>query len=398
MAENGKKGFHTVKETDMEGYEQKLREHRLKVLKWTTVTISAILLIAAGFGLFIALRHYENFDIISSVERLDTEATHFAEFHGNILKYSNDGAFYTDAQNELIWNQTYEMSDPQLDICEGYLAFYDKRGTVIHILSPEGLQGSIETTMQIEQVCIAAQGTVAVLMRKDEAGYLALYDKNGTNLASGAIHGEKGGYPIAIALSHDAIKLAVSMLDINDGNVKSTVAFYNFGSVGQNVTDHIVGASSFSDTVIPELEFTSNEQMIAISDSEIIIFEGTQKPQMTGEIPMEKQAKSIFYNENYIGIVTSNEDEEVTHHITVYDTKGSSVMEKDFEKEYDSIEFLSNNEICIINGNSCDIYTLHGIYKFHYDFDREIYKIIPGTSSLNYTFVLKDVTERVRLK
>lgn len=398
MAENGKKGFHTVKETDMEGYEQKLREHRLKVLKWTTVTILAILLIAAGFGLFIALRHYENFDIISSVERLDTEATHFAEFHGNILKYSNDGAFYTDAQNELIWNQTYEMSDPQLDICEGYLAFYDKRGTVIHILSPEGLQGSIETTMQIEQVCIAAQGTVAVLMRKDEAGYLALYDKNGTNLASGAIHGEKGGYPIAIALSHDAIKLAVSMLDINDGNVKSTVAFYNFGSVGQNVTDHIVGASSFSDTVIPELEFTSNEQMIAISDSEIIIFEGTQKPQMTGEIPMEKQAKSIFYNENYIGIVTSNEDEEVTHHITVYDTKGSSVMEKDFEKEYDSIEFLSNNEICIINGNSCDIYTLHGIYKFHYDFDREIYKIIPGTSSLNYTFVLKDVTERVRLK
>lgn len=398
MAENGKKGFHTVKETDMEGYEQKLREHRLKVLKWTTVTILAILLIAAGFGLFIALRHYENFDIISSVERLDTEATHFAEFRGNILKYSNDGAFYTDAQNELIWNQTYEMSDPQLDICEGYLAFYDKRGTVIHILSPEGLQGSIETTMQIEQVCIAAQGTVAVLMRKDEAGYLALYDKNGTNLAGGAIHGEKGGYPIAIALSHDAIKLAVSMLDINDGNVKSTVAFYNFGSVGQNVTDHIVGASSFSDTVIPELEFTSNEQMIAISDSEIIIFEGTQKPQMTGEIPMEKQAKSIFYNENYIGIVTSNEDEEVTHHITVYGTKGSIVMEKDFEKEYDSIEFLSNDEICIMNGNSCDIYTLHGIYKFHYDFDREIYKIIPGTSSLNYTFVLKDVTERVRLK
>lgn len=398
MAEKNRKGFRTVAETSDEDYKRQLREHRLKIMKRTTITILILFLVGAGLGLFMALRHYENFDVTSSEERADTEATQFDEFCGNILKYSNDGAFYTDASNELIWNQTYEMSTPQIDVCENFLAIYDKKGTQIYILTPEGLQGSIETTMQIDQVSIAAQGTVAVLMQKDDTGYLALYDQKGNNLAQGAIHGEKGGYPIAIALSHDAIKLAVSMLDINDGSVKSTVAFYNFGSVGQNEIDNCVGVSSFSNMVIPELDFISNDRVIAFGDTEIIVFEGTQKPQLESEIPLEKEATSIFYNEDYIGVVTANGDEEVTHHITVYEPNGDVATEEDFGAEYDSIEFLSNNEICIRSGNICDIYTIRGIYKFHYEFDSEIYKVIPGMSSLNYTFVLKDATEKVRLK
>lgn len=386
-----------VEDVDMEDYKQKIREHRQKILKRTALITLIVILLIAGLGLFIALRHYEDFDIRSSVERADTEATRFAEFQGNILKYSNDGAFYTDTANELIWNQTYEMTNPQIDTCEKYLTIYDKKGMKIYILTPAGLQGSIETTMPIDQVCVASQGTVAVLMKNEKSAYLALYDREGNNLAQGEIHGEKGGYPIAIALSHDAIKLAVSMLDINEGKVKSTIAFYNFGSVGQNEIDNMVGVKSFPDMVIPEISFLSNDRMAAFGDTEIAVFEGTQKPQLAVEIPLEKQAKSIFYNEEYIGVVNSNEDEAVTHHLLVYDTKGSLVMEKDFGLEYSRIEFLSNNEICIRNENACDIYTMRGIYKFHYEFDRELYEILPG-GGLNYTFVLSDATEKVRLK
>lgn len=398
MAERDKKGLHTVKTADMEEYEQKIREHRLKILRLAVILTFITIITVAGIGLFMTMRHYEDFDILSSLERSDTEATHFVEFNGNVLKYSNDGAFYTDTSNELIWNQTFQMSNPQIDICQGYLAVYDKKGTMIYILTPDGLQGSIETAMPITQVCIAAQGTIAVLMQKDSAGYLALYDKKGDNLAEGAIHGEKGGYPIAIALSQDAIKLAVSILDINDGNLKSTVAFYNYGSVGQNVSDNLVGANSISDMVIPELEFTSNDSMVAFGDSKILLFEGTQKPQMIGEVPIEKQAKAVFHNENYIGIVFSNEDEEVTHHLLVYDLKGKLVIEKDFDLDYTSIEFLSNNEICIMSENACDIYSIKGIYKFHYEFKQNLYKVIPGGMGLNYTFILRDATEKVRLK
>ena len=398
MAGNNKREFRTVKDTDMKEYKRQIREHRLTVLKRCAVFGLIFLVIVTGIGLFMAFRQYTDYDVYSSEERADTQATQFLEFCGNILKYSNDGAFYTNSTNELIWNQTYEMSNPQIDICEEYLTIYDKKGTKIYILTPSKLQGSIETTMPIEQVCIASQGTVAVLMRRDDTAYLELYDKDGKKLAGGEIHGEKGGYPIAIALSHDAIKLGVSMLDISDGTVKSTIAFYNYGSVGQNEIDNCVGVTTYEDIVIPELEFTSNNRMVAFGDSKILVFDGTQKPQQTAEVVLEKQAQSIFWNGDYFGVVYSNDDEAVTHHLMVYKTSGDLVMEKDFDMEYDSIQFLSNNEICILNDTMCDLYTLRGVYKFHYDFDEGICQVIPGKTNLNYTFVLSGATERVRLK
>ena len=66
--------------------------------------------------------------------------------------------------------------------------------------------------------------------------------------------------------------------------------------------------------------------------------------------------------------------------------------------DYSSIEFLTNNEICIRNANVCDIYTVHGVYKFHHEFEEELFEIIPGKLKLNYTLVLKDTTQRIRLK
>lgn len=385
-------------QTDMEEYEQKLRAHRISVVKRTVLVLFIVIAVITGLTVYMALRHYDNYDVLQDTSRADTEATHFADFKGNILKYSNDGAFYIDTANELIWNQTYEMTNPQMDLCGDYLTLYDKKGSMIYILNAGGLLGSVETTMPIEQVRIAAQGTIAVLMSDNGAGYVALYDKTGENLVQGAIHGEKKGYPIAIALSEDAIKLAVSMLDINDGTVKSTVAFYNFGSVGQNEIDHVVGASSFEDTVIPELEFVSNDRLVAFSDTGLLYFEGAQKPQQTGELAFEKDVKSIFYNQDYVGIVTSNDDEAVTNHVAIYDMSGKRVLEKDISMEYTDIEFLSNNEICIRNEDTCDIYTIHGIYKFHHEFEQKLYRIIPGNSGLNYTLVLEDTTEKVRLK
>ena len=127
MADKNKRGFRTVKDADLEEYKQKIREHRLKLLRRGMITAGVVLLLAAGVGLFMAFRQYTSYDILGSVERSDTEATRFVEFQGNILKYSNDGAFYTDTSNELIWNQTYEMSNPSIDICEEYLTIYDKR-------------------------------------------------------------------------------------------------------------------------------------------------------------------------------------------------------------------------------------------------------------------------------
>lgn len=398
MTDTKKSNLRVVSEEDKQDYKRKIREHRKKVLKRVLVIAIAVLLLAGGMGIYMSLRQYQDYDIQASTVRTDTKATSFIEFNGNILKYSNDGAAYTAHNNEMIWNQTYEMSHPAADICGDYLVIYDKGGKKIYILNQKGLVHNIEVNLPITQVSIAAQGTIAVLMDNHTTGQLALYDKEGNELVKGAIHGEKGGFPVAIALSHDAVKLAVSMLDINGGTVKSTLAFYNFGKVGENEIDHVVAVSSCDDMVIPELDFVSKDCLLALGDTKLMIFEGTQKPKLASEIVLQEEAKSIFYNEKYVGVVYNNNAEGLRHLLQVYDMSGRLAAEEGFDTEYTSAELLSSNEICIRNRTSCDIYSVQGVHKFHHEFDEELYCVIPGISGLNYTFILNGITIQARLK
>ena len=257
---------------------------------------------------------------------------------------------------------------------------------------------AIETRMPITQVSIASQGTIAVLTDNRTSGMLTLYDKLGTELVNGAIHGQKGGYPIAIALSDDAIKLGVSLLDVSGGAVKTTLAFYNFGAVGENAIDHIVSANTYEDLLIPEIDFISKDCMLAIGDSKILVYEGTQSPKQISEISLANETKSIFYNEKYVGVVHNSSETEARHQIRVYDFSGKQMMEATSDVEYSNIELLSGNEICLYNRTICDIYTIRGVFKFHHEFDNELYHVMPGTSGLNYTFILNGITEQVRLK
>lgn len=398
MADTKKKGFHTVSKQDQNEYQKQLQEHRLNVLKRTVVVTVMLLLFVGGTALYMSLRQYTDYDVRASVERSDTKATKFKEFQGNILKYSNDGAFYTDHNNERIWNQTYEMSNPTIDICGDYLVIYDKKGKDIYILNKTGLVHNIETNYPITQVSVAGQGTIAVLMDNQSKGLLSLYDREGNVLVNGAIHNEKGGYPVAIALSDDAIKLGVSLLDVKDGTVKSTLAFYNFGSVGENAIDHIVSAVTYDDMFMPELDFVSKDCMLAVADTGVLIFEGSQTPKETARIEFSEEVKSVFYNKEYIGMVCDSTEEGICGVVRVYNLNGKLMMEENTELEYSGVELLSSNEVCISNKTICDIYTVRGVFKFHYEFEEELYGVIPGVSNLNYTFILNGSTEQVRLK
>ena len=398
MTDTRKRGFRTVPSKDAREFERELKRHRMEVLKRSIVIAMVVFLLIGGTALYMSLRQYTEYDVRMSVERSDTKATKFADFQGQILKYSNDGAFLTDHQNEMLWSQAYEMASPTIDICGNYLVIYDKGGKSICLFTKSGLIKSIETRIPITQVSVASQGTMAVLTDNRTKGFLTLYDKEGTELVNGAIHGEKGGYPIAIALSDDAIKLAVSMLDISDGTVNTTLAFYNFGSVGENAIDHIVSANSYEDILIPEIDFVSADCMLAVGDSKIMIFKGEQSPKLATEIPFAQEMRSVFHNQNYIGVVYDSMTAEQVHQIQVYDLNGRLIMEETSDVPYTDVKLLSNDEICIYNRTICDIYTIRGIFKFHHEFEKELYYVMPGGSSLNYTFILEGATEQARLK
>lgn len=377
--------------------------NRIKQLPWKHIAIiaGAVLMVLLFFFLFITLRHYDEHEIIDSANSKDTAATTYAEFAGNLLKYSNDGALYTDSQGNLIWNQTYEMDNPMVDISEKYVAIADKGGTTIHVMDANGLCGSIDTMKPISQVDVANQGTVAVLLVDKQVGYLKLYDKEGKNLAEGELHAKNSGYPLDIALSHDGKKLVTSVLDIQDGSIKTTLTFYNFTKSGQKKMDNIMDTKTYKGTVIPMIEFVGNDRMFALTESKMIFFDAGQKIKKKKEIKFESRLRSFFYNEEYYGMIFDNEDSkhpEKIYCLKIYDKWGARIRKKAFEYSYDKAEFMENGEVCLINDNECTIITQKGVIKYHEAWEQTIYKVMPGETFRRYLFLLQGEKTTVKLK
>ena len=397
MADTKKRGFRML-ETNYEELDQRILEHRKRIFKRAIKVILAILVVVIGVQLAVALRSFDSYEVADTTERNSTGASNYIGFGDYLLEYSKDGISCTDARQGVVWNQAFEMLSPKVEVCGEYLVVYDAGGTKIFIMTETGLQKDLEMASPVQEVCIANQGTIAVLMKEGQESQVKLFDKKGNELANGKFYADKGGFPIDIALSHDATKLAVDMVDVSKGGVDTIITFYNFGAVGQSEIDNNVGSYTIEGMLLPEIHYVSESQMIGVGTGKVLIFDGAQKPELSKEIVLEEEILSCFYNDKYIGIVFDDIETENSWKIKVMDVRGMTVMENKISIAYEKIEFLANDEICVTNVNECEIFTTHSIKKFSYTFDKELYKILSGNNSQNYTFIFKDTIEEVKLK
>ena len=397
MAEVKKKGFKTL-ETDYDELDVQIWDHRKQIIKRVLQIILVIAVLVVGINLTYALRSYSDYEVQEMLDRTRGATTQYQMFGDRLLEYSNDGISCMDENHGIVWNQSFEMTTPKVEICGEYLVVYDAAGTKLFIMSKSGLVKGLEMNSPIQTVCIANQGTIAVLMKESKESLVKLFDKKGNELANGKFYEDKGGFPIDIALSYDGTKLAVDMVDVSKGKVSTTISFYNFGSVGQSEIDNNVGTYTFEGFLVPKIDYISNSRMIGMGTGKLLVFDGTQKPELSKEIYMEEEILSFFHNEKYVGVVYDNAQVENSWHIKVMDMRGNTVMENDTTIPYDEIGFLSNNEICVTNATQCEIFTIHSIKKFSYQFDKELYKVFSGSTGQNYTFIFKDTIEEVKLK
>lgn len=378
-------------------YDEKIRKHRkASFLKFIIIAIIAV---AASAGMYYAWQNkvYSSYEVISSIERKDTATTKYKDYNGKIIKYGMDGASCTDADNTALWNQTYEMQNPIIDICENYIAIGDKKGNSIFVFNAEGLQGEIDTLMPIQQIEVSSQGVVAAVLEDGEVTWINFYDKEGKLLVDNKTTMSNSGYPMDIALSNDGEKLAISYLLVNSGVIKTNIAFYNFGSVGQNELDNLVSGYEYDKTVVPSVEFLNNTTAAAFGDNEISLYVGSQKPVVSGKIEVKDEIKSIFYSEEYIGLVFDNDDIENRYRMVIYDLNCKKIMEKAFNRDYDTIK-IEGKKIVLFNELECSIYNFRGIEKFHSAFDNEIIDVIPVSGFNKYLIINASETEKIRLK
>lgn len=349
-----------------------------------------------GYVLYRTFVTFEEFEVSSSFEQKDAEQTIYADFNGNLLAYGRDGAFYTDYEGNLIWNETYEMTNPQIKMCEGKLLIYDKTGSQLFVESVSGNEGKISTNLPIVDADVAKNGNVVVLMQNKDTGYLNLYNSDGETIASGEVHTKKTGYPMSVAISSGGDRLVMSLANLTDGDVKSTVQFYDFGVAGDSKADHIVGKFSYSNMIIPEVDFVAKDEVIAFGDSEIVIFQGDKEPKIKKELFVSSEMKSIFHNNNYFGMITTNEDGQ--NSLSLYTMSMNRRFEKEIDALYTKADITKTNEVLLTDGENVSLYTKLGVNKFSHKFSNGILEMIPWESYRTYVIIEKGKIERIRLK
>jgi hypothetical protein len=319
------------------------------------------------------------------MENTEENGAQYLRYGSGVLKYSRDGASAIDKEGKLKWNGSYEMKQPIADVCGEYAVVAEQGGTSIQIFDGEGVAGSISTIHDIIKVEISKDGAVAALLETEKDNSIILYDVDGTMLVEMATNVIDNGYPIDITLSEDGEKLITSYLSVTTGELIGIATFYNFGEVGQNWTDRMVGAVNFSGLVVPRVVFNNNDTACIFKENGFMIFEYSEMPNMIKEINFENKVESILHNEEYIGAVLEA-GESGYRQLIVFNLKGEKVLDKKLDFDYSQI-YLADKEIIMYDNLSCIVMKINGTVKFSYTFDSNIEALYPVNDLDRYYFV-----------
>ncbi len=373
------------------------RKKRVKRIR-NVIIITLVLIIAVGASVYLYYlynKSYKSFETISSVDNAAGGAARYFSYGSAVVKYTKDGATAINKDGKLIWNGSYEMNNPVTDTCGDYVVVADKGGTSVEIFDGKGTAGSISVPYDIIKAEVASQGVVAVLMENKNANYIYLYDVDGSGLVEMKTNVPEDGYPLDMSLSNDGKKLIANYLTVTGGKLASTATFYNFGEVGQNGVDKIVGFNKYEDIVAPRVIFNNNNTACLFKDNALMIFSYSEKPSVIAEENFESKIRSIFYSDSYVGVVLE-QGAQGYNQLIVYRLDGRKVLDKKLDYDFTNI-YMSGEEIIMNDNTSCVVLKLNGSVKFSQTFDSNIAAIYPINQLDKYFLINEDKISQISL-
>ena len=377
-------------------FEHKIKAYkRERALKWFAVTVIAVLLIMAVYYLW-ANSVYSSYTEISSFPRVSSSNSNSMNHNGRILTYSKDGISCVDTKGNVIWNETYQMQKPIVKINENAVAVGDSDGHIIYVMNEKGKVGEIDTHLPIRDLCVSKTGIVAVVLEDNKVTRLNLYNTKGKELVKSESRMNQNGYPVAVALSDTGEVMEVSYLYVDNGSMKSSVAFYNFSDVGQNSVDRLVSGNEYADTVVPYIGFMGKDTAFAVGTNRISFYQGADKPVSIAEKLLNEEIQAVYTGDEYIGLVYIDTTGAALYRIDVYDKKGNVVLTQSIDIEYQKI-LIQKNNIVVYNNTECVMYSMSGKEKYRGTFGKSVSLLIPANKMNRFVMVTSDSIDIIEL-
>lgn len=378
-------------------YREKIKSHKFTIFYRTVLVI--ILVMTIGAALYVQWKNkiYTENTVVFSTEVHITQDSTLVPFSGYLLTYSKDGAGCMDIRGNAVWNQTFEMQNPIVDVCQNVAAIGDYNGRTIYVMSTTGVMGSITTNRPVRDFCVASNGVVAAVLDDTDTTWIYLYDPQGKELVYFRTTMKDSGYPVNVAISQNGELVCVSYLFVDSGQMKSSVAFYNFGAVGKNNVNNYVSGYDYANSVVPLVRFLDNGSVFGVSDDRIMFFSGAQKPTSVAEKLLEDDVQGVYYGDEYIGLVFNSTQSDSRYRLDVYHKSGELRQTIEFDIDFRDILF-HEDQIIIYNESECRIYNSGGAEKYSGSFSKTVLLLIPQSSMRRYMVVTPDSIDTIELK
>lgn len=328
-------------------------------------------------------RSYAGASYTKVADMITQEGTWYEALGGSVVSYSADGASCMDASGKSAWSITYEMQQPMVSVNGSIIAIGDYNGSEIHVLNSQKELCKINTNMPLRALYASAGGEVAAVLADTKATWIYLYKADGSEIAYFKTTMKQSGYPAAVAISPKGQLAGVSFLTMGSTQANSSIAFYNFGAVGQNTSENNVAGFNFDNQIFPYLTFLDATTSVGVSDSQIVFFNGDEIPEQGKTDTFgDAQVEAVYTGDKLIAVVLAGAGDQAQHTMRIYNAAGEKVSQITFSMEYTDVQ-IANGHVFVYNAQQLQVYSPDGTKKYDGEFKMDVVKLIPSAGQAN---------------
>ena len=376
----------------MEQQNKEKRKLKMNRMQWTIVAGVLILAVVLVYALVKNNKVASSYEVVTSMSRGDDTSVYYCMMRKGMVKYSKDGVAMTNKSGSVLWNQTYEMASPTMTSAGDYVAVGDIGANTIYIFNEYGQLGRVSTDVPIQEIQISEQGVVAAVLSDTSSNYINLYDKQGNSLGSIKASLENTGYPLAIALSPDASKLAVSYLIVKSGSMQSRIVSYDFSDVEG---DHLLDTQEL-EGLYPKAAFLDSREVVLFGEKGFVLYQADSKKIETQE-NFESEINSVFCTNQKLGFIFKNEDDNGKYRMEIYNKAGKKSSTSYFDLDYSGMT-ADDDEVILYNDEEMLIYQMGGRVRFRGTFNTAVTGVMPSWEDGLYWLIDDQSLREIRIR